>query len=279
MVGLIGCGCCGAAACPPARVGWDFQSLPQSNATSRYVQEAWNSVGTLNGNWRFCTTQTVNGVLRQFGATSLLFNLSDPPSSVSNTIFTRADYSWDMTVPQVPSATTNSAYSKIATGPVINWEHPLYEYGYSFFVEYQIEVGGGGGGLPGFGFGTKTYYFGQWSHASQCGVIQRAAGGPPGTVYTIGSSGVSEFWAGGAISETVEAFGNWDRDNAVWDVELKVGGVVKIKANGTIPASRIDDKACFGEFFLDAAAYVPLGSSPSSTLPTHDNTLIRYTYT
>jgi hypothetical protein len=272
MVGLIGCGCCGADACPPGRTGWDYVSLPQSNATSRFVQETWNSIPTLNGDWNFCTTQTVNGVLRQFGGTGLLFKLTDPQTGAADAIFNRADYSWDMTLPQVPSATTGNAYSEIWTGPVINWEPVSAYYGYSFIIEYTYTLG--------LNFGTKTYRFAPWDHATQCGAPVATTGDlPAGAVFTVGSASVSEFWTGAAISETVEAFGNWDRDNAVWDVELKVGGVVKIKANGTIPADRINNKACFGEFYLDAAAYVPLSGSPSANLPTHDNTLIRYTYT
>ena len=277
MVGLLGCGCCGAAACPPSPAGWGYVSLPQSNATSCFCQEQWNSVPTLNGDWHFCATQTVNGVLRQFGGTSLLFKLTDPPNNNTADIFTRADYSWDWTIPQVPSVNTNSVYSQVWTGPVINWNPASAKYGWSFIIRYELTAGSGGPS-PGLNFGTKSYYFRPWNHQQQCATPTIVTETIPGAVFTTGSYGVTEFWVGTAISETVEAYGNWNASGGVWDVELKVGGVVKIKANGTIPSDRTDDKACFGEMLLNGAAFVPFSSSPSPTLPTHDNTLIRYTY-
>jgi hypothetical protein len=282
MVGLIGCGCCGGEECPPSPTGWDYQSLPQANTTSRFASETWDSIASLNGDWTFCSPQTVNGVLNQFGAVSLPFKLSDPPASSSSSVFTRADYLWDMTVPQVPSPFTNKAYSKVITGPVINWEHPLDNYGYSFFVVYQIDIQGGGP-IPGFGIGFKTYYFSKWNHFPQCGTPSTSAviGGPPGTIYTVGGPAVQEFWYGLPVSETISAFGNWDVNAKVWDVELKVNNTVKIKANGIIPNERLGDRVCFGEMFVDGAAFLPFSMTPlpAATLPTHDNTLIRYTYT
>jgi hypothetical protein len=270
MVGLLGCGCCDVT-CPPAKTGWDFRSLPQSTATTRYVQETWDSIPALNGNWQFCSSQTVNGVLRQFGAASLLFNLSDPPANQLSPIFSRADYRWDMTVPQVPSATTSSAVSEIWTGPVINWQSNSSEYGYCFIVRYSR--------IAGMMSGTKTYTFTSWTHITQCGQPVANTGDiPPGAVFTVGSGSVSEFWSGTAISETIEAFGNWNLAAGTWDIELKAGGSVKIRANGAIPEERRNDRACFGEFFLNASAVAPFSTSPSPTLPTHDNTLIRYTY-
>lgn len=280
MVGLIGCGCC-QDPCPPAPGGWSWESLPLESKTTRKLTEDWNRLSSLNGNWVFSNTQTINGKLQQFGTAALHYPTADPPnSSIADDVFSRAEFRWEQYVPAVfyPSFQINakSAYSRVCTGPVINYQPPVSQNpgGYCFRVEFErFNLFGG--------YGLKKYTFTAISQGSPLSPITTGADVPPGTVFTVGSQQVFsvEFGSSPAFTGNYEAFGNWDTTNKVWDVELKENGVVKIKANGVIPDDHLNDKQCYGLFQVEGKHYADATpSSPFQPLPTHDNTYIKYTY-
>ena len=274
MVGLIGCGCC-QDPCPPAPAGWSWESLPVESKTTRKLTEDWGRLSSLNGNWVFSNTQTVNGKLQQFGVAALHFPTADPPNAIASDVFTRADFAWEQFVPEV-SFSSRLAFSRVCTGPVINYQ-PLITNnpgGYCFRVEFERPAGFGG-------YGYKRYVFSAIFQQTPLGFIQTTDDPPPGTVFTVGAKEVLEFqfFAAQAFTGNYEAYGNWDTVNKVWDVELKENGVVKIKANGIIPVDHVNDKQCYGLFQVEGQHYAySTPTAPFQPLPTHDNTYIKYTY-
>lgn len=278
MVGLF-CGCC-EDPCPPGPGGWNWQSLPADSKTTRLLTEDWGRLASLNGDWVFSQSQTVNGKLQQFGVAALHYPTVDPPSNIANPVFTRAEFSWEQFVPSMfaPSLQLGirSSFSRVCTGPVINYQPIISSNpgGYCFRVEFERFTA-----LQ--GYAVKRLAFTAIAQGSPLSPISTASDVPPGTVFTVGSQQVLSLQFGGAAAFTgnYEAYGNWDTENKVWDVELKENGVVRIKANGPIPDDHLEDKQCYGLFQVEGRHYADASPNvPFPPLPTHDNTRIFYRY-